>query len=557
MTPRTLKQQVTRAVVYARVSSKDQEREGFSIPAQQRLLREYAEANGMVIAEEFLDVETARRTGRDGFGQMLAYLKKHEKSCQTILVEKTDRLYRNLKDWSTLDELGMTIHFVKENVVISPDAKSADQFLHGIKVLMARNYSLNLSEETIKGMVEKARAGIFPSNAPVGYKNVEGPAGKRIIIPDPMTAPTIMRLFDLFATGKFSVKTLAQYARAEGINLHGRRMPTSELHLILRRRLYMGDFDWNGVTYQGTHEPLLTRETWERTQTYLDHRSYTGAHAKRDFTFSGIVQCGHCGCLLVGERKKERYTYYHCTGNRGKCNEPYTPEATMTAQFTGVLRELIIPADIISWLQHEVVTNDQHQHTARQATIKRHEDEIKRIEARIETMYLDKLDEKITTAFYDQKTKEWRKQQERLRHTIAELRLTATEPLDQAVNLLDLTSRACDTFNDQPQEEQRRLLTTVLERATWKEGTLDVTLLEPFQTLRHSNSVTTTKTNGNGTAGRDIEIWLPRNHGFQLSLRSQRVDYKRAPRARNCHQYIHWSTDCEPDRLADTAEHFH
>src|SRR4051794_21422904 len=109
--------EVFRTVLYARVSSKDQEKEGFSIPAQERLLRDYAASKGMVILQEFVDVETARRSGRDGFGQMLAYLKKHERTCRTILVEKTDRLYRNIKDYATVDELGLTIHFVKENTI--------------------------------------------------------------------------------------------------------------------------------------------------------------------------------------------------------------------------------------------------------------------------------------------------------------------------------------------------------------------------------------------------------------------------------------------------------
>ena len=131
---------LSRAVLYTRVSSKDQEAEGFSIPAQQRLLREYAASNGITVAQEFMDVETARRSGREGFGQMLMFLKKHERTCRTILVEKTDRLFRNIKDYATVDELGLTIHFVKENVIISPDSRSADQFMHGIKVLMARNF---------------------------------------------------------------------------------------------------------------------------------------------------------------------------------------------------------------------------------------------------------------------------------------------------------------------------------------------------------------------------------------------------------------------------------
>jgi len=92
------------AVVYARVSSKEQEKEGFSIPAQLKLLRDYALAEGFHVVEEYVDVETAKQAGRSSFGEMVDYLRQHSEA-RIILVEKTDRLYRNLKDWVTLDEL--------------------------------------------------------------------------------------------------------------------------------------------------------------------------------------------------------------------------------------------------------------------------------------------------------------------------------------------------------------------------------------------------------------------------------------------------------------------
>src|SRR5438034_3193786 len=85
-------------VIYARVSSKEQEKEGFSIPAQLKLLKEYASDSGFAVAQEYVDVETAKQTGRAAFGDMVAYLKVHP-SVRVMLVEKTDRLYRNLKDW--------------------------------------------------------------------------------------------------------------------------------------------------------------------------------------------------------------------------------------------------------------------------------------------------------------------------------------------------------------------------------------------------------------------------------------------------------------------------
>ena len=60
------------AVIYARVSSKEQEKEGFSIPAQLKLLKEYAAANGFMVAQEYVDVETAKQSGRAAFGEMIA-----------------------------------------------------------------------------------------------------------------------------------------------------------------------------------------------------------------------------------------------------------------------------------------------------------------------------------------------------------------------------------------------------------------------------------------------------------------------------------------------------
>ena len=104
------------AVIYARVSSKEQEKEGYSIPAQLKLLKDYAAAEGFTVAHEYIDVETAKQTGRAAFGEMVAWLRAHP-DVRVILVEKTDRLYRNLKDWVTIDELDAEIHFPKEGVV--------------------------------------------------------------------------------------------------------------------------------------------------------------------------------------------------------------------------------------------------------------------------------------------------------------------------------------------------------------------------------------------------------------------------------------------------------
>src|SRR5260221_1290233 len=74
-------EETAQAVVYARVSSKEQEREGYSIPAQLKLLRDYALHQDLDIAQEFVDVETAKQAGRGSFGEMLKFLARN-RNCQ-------------------------------------------------------------------------------------------------------------------------------------------------------------------------------------------------------------------------------------------------------------------------------------------------------------------------------------------------------------------------------------------------------------------------------------------------------------------------------------------
>ena len=199
-------------------------------------------------------------------------------------------------------------------------------------------------------MTEKARVGMYPSYAPVGYRNIAGVDGKRIIVPDPDAASVITELFERFAAGRHSLKALVREFNEEGVKLRGRKLYRSLVHHILRKRVYTGDFDWDGTTYLGTHEPLVTRECWQRVQELLDARAKNKIRRmKHDFAYTGLVHCGHCGCLLVGELKKGKYVYYHCTGNRGKCMEPYTRQEVLTREFGNVLQELVIPQAILEF----------------------------------------------------------------------------------------------------------------------------------------------------------------------------------------------------------------
>ena len=85
------------AVAYARVSSKKQEDTGFSIPAQIQLFNTYSERVNLKIVKIFEENKTGGKVGRKVYNEMLAYLKEH--NIKDVLVEKTDRIYRNFKDY--------------------------------------------------------------------------------------------------------------------------------------------------------------------------------------------------------------------------------------------------------------------------------------------------------------------------------------------------------------------------------------------------------------------------------------------------------------------------
>jgi DNA invertase Pin-like site-specific DNA recombinase len=494
------------AVVYARVSSKDQEREGFSIPAQLDLLRSYAASRQLRIAEEFVDVETAKQAGRAAFGEMLAFARKHQGRL-VVLVEKTDRLYRNLRDWVTIDELDAEIHLVKENVVLSPESRSHEKFMHGIKVLMAKNYVENLGEETKKGMAAKAKQGIWPSFAPPGYRNVVGPDGKRAIDPDPVDGPIITRLFERFARGDVSIKLLARDFRT----IRSRHFYPAQIHQALRKRIYTGDFDFDGVTYVGTYTPLVSRETWERVQAILDGRaSSQSRQRKHQFTLTGLVQCGHCGCLMVGELKKGRYTYYHCTEGRGRCDDPYVREEKMIGELTCVVEHLVIAPDTLAWLEGIAIESDKNETGAREQALRQLKAERDRLRARIETMYLDRLDGRISAEFFDAKSKEWREQQQQIEARMNQLSSTGLRSATEALQMMKGVSDACAGFAEAQPQQQRAIATALVQNATWKAGKFESSWKSPFDKMSLSNSASQTNQREKPGSGLKTEIWLPR-----------------------------------------------
>ena len=470
----------SKALVYARVSSKEQEKGGFSIPAQLKLLRSYAQENGIEIVKEYVDAETAKHAGRTGFAEMVSSLEENPGSL-IILVEKTDRLYRNLKDWVTLDELDVEVHFVKENLVLSRDSRSSEKFVHGIKVLMAKNYIDNLSEEVKKGMREKAEQGHWPSMAPIGYvNNLET---HRIEL-DPTRAPVIAEVFRWYASGSYSLRQVTQMAANAGLTKlkSGKLLNKAEIHRILRNPIYYGDFVWNHKSYTGKHSSLISKNLFNTVQGVFD-RANRPKQSKRSFAFTGLLTCGFCGCSMTAEIKKQRYVYYHCTGYRGKCGNTYVSEESLSEILGNLVKQIQIDPEISDKMVGALRDSHEDKKRFHNDAVKSLQTQYAAIQVRIDKAYDDKLEGTITEDFWQLKSGKWQAEQNRLRDSLAQYEAASDRYIDRGLEILELAKHAHSQYLSHNHQERRKILNAVLSNCTFRRGTLDPTYNKPFDIL--------------------------------------------------------------------------
>ena len=219
--------------------------------------------------------------------------------------------------------------------------------MHGIKVLMAKNYVDNLSEEVKKGLREKAEQGHWPTVAPRRVRQQpRDPSHRR-----GSGAGTARRpVFELYASGDYSLLALQRRARAIGLT-HWRAQPTPDeipaasdaAEPDLYRRVSVA-----GIScYQGSHTPLITRATFDRVQAVLAGKGKGhGRYVKQRHPFMGLLTCARCGCAMTAELKKGRYVYYRCTGFKGRCGNTYIRQETLAALLGTTVHAIQIPTQV-------------------------------------------------------------------------------------------------------------------------------------------------------------------------------------------------------------------
>ena len=218
---------------------------------------------------------------------------------------------------------------------------------------------------------------------------------------------------------------------------------------------------------------------------------------------------------MVGEIKKQRYIYYHCTGyadkcqgNAASCRRKHVREEALEAQFTELLGRLKFDDEILEWVREALQASHTDERREYEEAIRRHQAEHKRLDERIHAMYVDKLDGIVDVAFFERMSNQWREEQKRCIREIERLQTADRSYMDEGVQLLRLARNVQRLFAKQEPHQKRRLLNFLLSNCTWDDGEVRATLREPFDLLAKT-TVSAVRAAADETAkSAKTEIWL-------------------------------------------------
>lgn len=323
------------AAIYIRVSTEDQS--DYSPDAQKRLLLTYAKQNNFLVPDEYVFIDEGisgrRADKRPAFMQMIRVAKKKPRPFDVILVHKFDRFSRSREDsilYKSLLKRECGIRVVSITEHLEDDKFSI--ILEAILEAMAEYYSLNLSDEVLKGMTEKAIRGGYQAAPPLGY---EIKHAREIPQIKENEAQIVRTIFECFINFHQSPYEIAKELNRKGfVTKRNNPFEKRTIEYILRNPFYAGYIRFQikrdastCILTKGLHESIITEEEYQAVKAYFANR----IRKPKDHSIgckhwlSGIVKCSNCGnSLLVFKRKleKQNKTYYNlqcCGYQKGRC----------------------------------------------------------------------------------------------------------------------------------------------------------------------------------------------------------------------------------------------
>lgn len=463
-----------KAVIFARVSSKAQEDEGYSLDSQLKLLRGYCKKKQLDVVKEFKIAETASKTQRRTvFHELLRYMSKNK--VHHFVVEKTDRAVRNMKDAATIYEWidndeQRVLHSVKEGLELHQQSRSQVKLMWGIFVAFAKQYTDGLREEAMKGWAEKLAQGWLPAPPPPGYKTVTE-YGKKIHVPDMEIVPSIVHIFKLAKLPDYNVRRITEVLAELGVTSRkGRSYSKSYVHKILTNPFYIGINRFDGKEYPGAQEPIISKKLFYEVQEKL-HRPRNRPGKKHNPAFRGVIHCTDCGSMVTWQKQKGRY-YGACKRMSEACRrKPLLREDRVEVHVVEMLEDL---KDRNGKLFSELKVALNLERSAyigmhRTQVIKSLNNQLRRLQAMEDTLYEDKLAGVISDGRYQSKRAEFAEQAGQIMARLSKLNEIQAE---QDVELPRARNKIAALYLKSTPSQKRTILSTLFKKMVLESGVL-------------------------------------------------------------------------------------
>ena len=266
-----------RAVAYVRESTEEQGR-GYSPDGQRQAIARYADEHGLELVEEYLDFETGREADkRAGFQRLIEDAIAHKFEC--VLIFHTSRFARNTieaKRYKKLlrSELGIDVISVTQPLGTDVDDPAA--FLsESVHEIFDEYYSVSLSFWTKMGLREKARQGLLTGGLAWGL--LKGEDG--IAVPDLEKAPYVLAMFEMYATGQHTDRTIAEWLNVQGQRTARERSFCADtVRDMLCNATYCGYVSGQRdrtKQIKGRHEAIVPETLFDRVQELRRQRART------------------------------------------------------------------------------------------------------------------------------------------------------------------------------------------------------------------------------------------------------------------------------------------
>jgi DNA invertase Pin-like site-specific DNA recombinase len=493
-----------RAVLWVRVSSEPQSH-GYTPAEYERRAVAAARNLGLDVARIFSVTESAKTSEeRKYFREMVEFAKANK--IDFIIAEDIDRITRNYKDTYVIQELidahGLNVHFVATGRTINRDSPPQDHFVFAIMAGWAQLDNRQRGIKTRTGMEGKVKQGGLPCLAPVGYLNVADPSDptgkRRTVAVDPARASLVRKAFELYNTGEYSIASLLAEMTRRGLRTKGTsRKPNSPLskHALektLKNPFYVGEFQWSGKVWKGSHEPIVSRTLFESVQQKLRRKFDSGKGMTKHFAaFRGLFQCGYCGAILTPEVHKGA-TYYRCTYNKpynGKCPQGYFREKDLAQMIEDQIGDLYVDKTLIGLVRRELAKDQLDRNALEQKELKRLETRRAKVQGIFQAALELKAEGKITAKELDSELQHYRDEKAGLELAIENLKTVNVQCAKEAVNLLKLMSGFKKTYCAQPLAVKAEILKVMVKGGRVRNGELFINWAEPFNYLFDMNEL--------------------------------------------------------------------